>query len=547
MDLVSQFEPWIAPRTNIPAPVVIVGAGLSYGLVPTAQQLANEVADNKGAIEHSLGVSCSIVPTKPQELYQWAASCLVQLEAKGMSKTAAKRLLADTIGVTFDARFLAKTNIPSRGTTTRHRVLGRLAREGRIHAIWSFNWDCWLEAALESVGLRRGPRFLATMVAPVNWKLQYQVWVDGLRVSPTIDLLPLFKAHGCARALHGGDGDFVISYDEMCVHLPDQPRGRVDRLTNDLTERWTVTVGWSATEQYVQQLLSEMKANSLLSNRLTVIDINPHQEELSRVCDHYSTTSSIAGVKVFPGEQGTTDDLFFWIQIKRGLAALQWACSGLRDYVSSLETLGANVPPFDSAKMIAFWQGSFLDSWLPIWLRTCFLIGAQDLGTNDEYRVDVLPTEQRDAHIPWCGDQIDRKDLKSAAMLLLRLASITGTSRPWDFETFPGGLWDRRRQLLVLPVPYWTPLSKISAISLKPLLESAHWYDKARIRSLAILPLFQPSEETPTVTPNDPRIERWKEVMASSFNHRFLADPDNIQVVDFIELSSPENWSAKWP
>lgn len=545
MDLIEQFQPWILPMSNVPAPIVIAGAGLSFGLVPMALQLAKYVSENKSSIESSLAVKSTIDPgdpSNPMKLYQWAGDCLNQLISKGNSNASAKHALADAMGVTYDARFLAKANIPLRGCTPRHRVLGRLAREGRIHAVWSFNWDCWIEAALECVGLRKGKRPGANRIAPSDWKLRYQVWVDGNHVPEAQDLLPLFKAHGCVRALHDGLGDFVISEDEMCVALSHQPPGRVERMKRDLSERWAVTVGWSATEDYVQELLVEMKSNGLLGDRVTVIDINPAQPRLERVCLSYGTTTDSAGVKVMGSELGTTDDLFLWIQVNRGFAALRHVCIAHPTLDAQLAQMEAKIPAYSSPEMLAFWPASFLDSWLPIWLRTCFMVGAQELGSAEGNLVEILPTEQRDAHIPWCCDQPSRVDLQTAASLLSHLDSVTSTSRSWNFESFPGGLWDRSKQILILPIPFWTPLSRISASSLRPLFESSHWYDKSRIRTLALLPIHLLGDEEPNANIAEALLVRWKEVLASAFNHRFLADMSNIKSITITELTAPDFW-----
>jgi hypothetical protein len=155
--LEERFNAWIDPRARSPPPLLIVGAGLSFGLVPTAQELADKIAKRQTAIENELGIPPGPTITNPVSLYAWADHCLKALSAAmpGNAAIDAKIRLAHAMGLMTDKRFLAQAGVGPRGTTARHRVLARLAREGRVRAVWSFNWDCWLEASFEAVGMRR--------------------------------------------------------------------------------------------------------------------------------------------------------------------------------------------------------------------------------------------------------------------------------------------------------------------------------------------------------------------------------------------------------
>lgn len=76
-ELLAQFEPWTDPTNNEHAPMVLIGAGLSFGLAPRADDLALEVGERRLEIEKSFGVDtghASIDCTK--QLYRWAEQCL---------------------------------------------------------------------------------------------------------------------------------------------------------------------------------------------------------------------------------------------------------------------------------------------------------------------------------------------------------------------------------------------------------------------------------------------------------------------------------------
>lgn len=347
-DLLAQFGPWTNPTSNERAPMVLVGAGLSYGLAPTANALASEIATKRSIIEKKFGVATDGQPIRcADDMYRWAERCIELKVAAGTSEAESKKLLAEAMGLTVDARFLARENISLRGTTARHRVLSRLAREGRVHALWSFNWDCWLEMSLECVGLRSGER-AGGMLSPLEWKLRYLVWVDSMAVAEKNDSISLFKAHGCLRALVQGRGDFVISKGEMERDLSKQPARRVDLLKNQIAGRWMVALGWSASEAYVRQLVDEQGGKGLLGDRLTIVDTNPARAHHEQVCASYRCDIGASGRVVSGGSPGSTDDLFLWIQTHRGLASIRESLAAGSQLQAAISGLEVQTPVFDA-------------------------------------------------------------------------------------------------------------------------------------------------------------------------------------------------------
>jgi hypothetical protein len=541
-DLLAQFGPWTDPTSNVIPPMVLIGAGLSYGLAPPANDLASEIASKRSIIEEKFGVATDGQPINcADDMYCWAEKCLELKVGAGAGEAESKKLLAEAMGLTVDARFLARENISLRGTTARHRVLSRLAREGRVSALWSFNWDCWLEMSLESVGLRSGER-AGGMLSPLEWKLRYLVWVDSMAAPAKSDSIPLFKAHGCLRALTEGRGDFVISKGEMERDLSQQPPSRVDLMKAQIGGKWMVALGWSASEAYVRQLMVEQGGKGLLGDRLTIVDTNPARPHHEEVCASYKCDIHASGRVVSGGSPGSTDDLFLWIQTHRGLASIREALATGGQLQVAISSLEVQTPIFDDPNFHAFWCVSFLDSWLPAWLKTCFMTGAQDYRVKPGKEAEILPADQRDAHIPWGLDLYSRKDLQAAASLVAALAS-DNEAPAWDFESFPGALWDKAQQVLIVPVPVWVDPGRVSYVRLKHLVEWNHWSEKSRIKRLFLLPLQPEVDALPDAEVNA-RLVRWREVMASLFGQAHLAAPDAITTAGLDDLAAIKRRSS---
>jgi hypothetical protein len=373
-------------------------------------------------------------------------------------------------------------------------------------------------------------------VAPDAWKLKYHVWVNSVRNAENEATLSVFKAHGCVRSLAEGRGDFVITAQEMGARFEDQHDERKARMASQIASRSAITLGWSASEGYVREFFDLQHRANNLGSRITIVDSALRNPDHLTVCASFNCGIDDAAAQVAREGPGTTDDLLLWIQTLRGLASLKEACSGNTQMLQKLDEVSSGIPAFSSDAFSSNWCVSLLDCWLPIWLRTCFLSRAQRYGTVPGEEAEIVPTEHRDVHIPWGGILQDRADLQAAASLLASLHRAE-PEHSWDYDTFPGALWNRSKQLIVIAVPIWLSTEDISAIYLKPLVESSHWAHKARIRRILILPLHAPNTSV-TQAHRAERLERWKESISSLFGNAHLASPSTILVTDLDEIEN---------
>ncbi len=536
LTLAQAFAAWLEPLSTA-HPLLIAGAGLSFGLVPTADELARGVGKRQQEIETSLGISTTWTDFSDSSgLYNWADSCIQQLGTAD-----AKVRLANAMGLTTDKGFLAQAGVGPRGTTPRHRVLGRLAREGKIRAIWSFNWDCWLEACFEAVGMRRYADE-HTRIANEGWVTRYHVWFDDAPLTPATDCRQLFKAHGCVRELHAGRGNFVIGMSEMEMTLAQQPITRTNLLAREIEQGDAIAVGWSATEKYVLDIFREHVDATLFAPtaRLSVVDLDPDQENHRHVAKAYPTIPHHP-IGVAAQSPGTVDDLMLWIQTLRGLRALKEVAPQEQKHI--LTQIESAFPEYKAPSLRSAWIVSFFDDWLPVWLRLCCLTGAQTFDIPQGKLLQVLPSDRRDAHIPWCNPLINgRKDHEAAITLLLRLQQLHAASpneAHWDFDELPGALWDAKRGHLLLPIPIWASPEGLRT-ALRPLVEAIQWQSKARIRTAAVLPL-QAAPQTSETPVAQATLRDWQESLASCFNHATLAQAQSIKALELDALLLPSH------
>lgn len=535
MTIDEQFRAWIDPQSNLQPPLLIVGAGLSFGLAPNAQQLAKDTSERKDEIESALGIPAGpAISTDDDDLYVWADHCLKALKSvHALDEMPAKRRLASAMGLMTDKRFLAQAGVGPRGTTARHRVLARLARENRIRAVWSFNWDCWLEASFDAVGLRRNEES-AQRIANEGWKTRYHVWFRDEATDNAIDMQLLFKAHGCLRALQEGQGDFVIAKSEMEAPQPDS---KTTLLRKQIAaDGGAIAIGWAAREPYVVEIFAKQKppAHEAPTGSITFVDVEDWPNH-GKVRQAYSGQRERTCLAVQRDGPGQTDHLMLWVQTKRGIRSLQQACSD-QPSKDTLKQIEDQLPAFDDSSMCSSWLASFFDDWLPVWLRCCFFTGAQELGVQPGHGLKVLPSDLRDAHVHWSSPEVARRDLRAAAAMLFALSSDVNAQCQWQFDTFPGALWRPRDSHLVLPIPIWADHNCAARATLKPLVESLHWAERARIRRLTLLPLDASGEAPANDGPL--RLQAWKEAVASCFNYAALADPARIHDCMLENLSA---------
>ena len=313
-------------------PFLMIGAGLSWGLVPVPNDLLiAEMLPAENALAHK---SAGIVPSAPNALYQWAEQMLTALTASGRPNP--KLELAQALGLTTAAKWIAKTGLPLRGTTPRHRVIARLARERRWTSMWSFNWDAHVENAFEKVGFDRGDPKITQ-----PWTVAYRTVIETsdfvyLDQDNTFCIL---KPHGCVRSLieaedllsRGELGRSKEMADRLMISTTDldsQRNNPTDKkffieLQSRLTKSPMMVVGWSISEPYLAEVINDALEDTLNRDKveeLTVADIGFNGQGHTKAAECYALKKEQVFVQLSPARDGFgTDALFLWIQAQYAL------------------------------------------------------------------------------------------------------------------------------------------------------------------------------------------------------------------------------------
>src|SRR4051812_14748214 len=112
--------------------ILVIGAGMSFGLAPRPGPLLEKMRD---AAEAALAVRSALpktVPAPHEDLYKWADDVFPKL-ANGPNDNPKLRL-AESLGISTDPEWAAP--LPQKKNLARHRVVARFAREGLWHCIW---------------------------------------------------------------------------------------------------------------------------------------------------------------------------------------------------------------------------------------------------------------------------------------------------------------------------------------------------------------------------------------------------------------------------
>lgn len=519
-----------------PKTTLLIGAGLSYSLVELPTDIIKRLHPAQKEIELNLGLTapCApINPTKSNELYRWAGEVFDQMLLQGELPTSAKLKIASAIGVTTNACWRAKARMPIRGTTPRHRIIARLAREGRLQTVWSLNWDVWLESALTSIGIEPTDTSSTTSQLPKSWITKYASWTPSSNPPQEANqTLNIFKPHGCVESLLKGDGIFILTEEELNRELTKQPLEVINCLKASLTSKLFIGLGWSASEGYLRSLFEELSsAKALNSKNLTIIDPFPNDDGHAKLINYYGATRDAAICETKPPLVSSTDDLFLWMQTRYGLICFQHLFpAGHENYLKIAEWLEYFKKPL-LAGFPNNWIMGWFDDFLPVWVRLCFNSGRVRFRDGPAIDVDSIPTHKRDEHIPWNDQSTDRTDLKAAIYLFLTLLSI-GENRNLDTQSFPGALWNWKTQHLIIPLPAWESDRALSLSALKPLASSHHWDGQGRIQKMFILPL----NCTDALAANLDQQEAWKAEIAALMRVSRWATAKNIETITLDQL-----------
>jgi hypothetical protein len=509
------------------SPILLVGSGMSYDLVPQVNRLSHSIKSKQDEIEQALGIdACAAIDLSVDgELYRWAEDAYKKLLVLGFPEHEAKLRIAKVLGVTTDPCWSAKANMPIRGTTPRHRVVARFAREGRWHALWSLNWDVWLERALESVGVEAiQERSSSPAVLPNTWVCWFDTWVPPHPINQgTPQTVFIFKPHGCVNSLLRGEGVFILTAAELAGKMAGVEETIGNRLRTSFTDHSLIVAGWSASEEYLRNGFSKLKGSLNVSSTLTIIDPKFNDFGHEALVEAYGTTKAAAAC--CPQYEGfpNTDDTFLWIQTRHGLSCML-ALASAHEAVVINEYLDAYREPQQRTSPDGFVMEWF-DSFLPVWSRLCFNNGRQKFYAGVEVATDVLPTHRRDEHVPWSDQGLPRLDLIAAKSLLIAMSRKKLSCGHLDYDLFPGAIWDPRSGHLVIPVPTWNPTDAQSLSALKPLVESRHWANQGKIKKVSILGV---DHETPARVVGASTRSNWAYEVSRLMHYAGFANPLNI-------------------
>jgi len=527
--------------------VLILGAGMSYGLVPLPGPL---LAEKRANAEAALGCT-SAVPVDPnpppEHLYQWADDIRNELSARGDPNP--KLTLAESLDIPREKRWLGC--ISTQRNTPRHRVVARFAREGLWHQIWSLNWDCVQESALENVGIKR-----CAADGQMPWPTVFNTLVTAAECAQMGEpnSIKVIKPHGCVMALVNAQqvkaiGNtarsitlaerFLITATELHSLAPAVANGAEQQfifatLLTALSSHPFVVTGWSVSEQY---LIDHIKADvephlqnpdrqpPIAADELSVIDRVFNPQGHTSLAGFYGRDAVTAHIDV--GQPGfSTDELFLWLQALYAVGFLRLRAPAIDQ--PALDELATKIeqPPDDPVFII-----SWVDNFLSVWVRLCWRCGLVVWENQNAERVEIddLALESRDEHIPWHLSGAARPELTAASRLLVALYR-SGHSMDWDYELFPGGFY--RDFHLVIPIPFWTSGPPNDLRGLKPLIDAIKQHGESYIVTLSLV--FVGTDTASVIT--DASKEVCKQLVASYFSMARFANADDIKVIQLEDL-----------
>ncbi|HLX81736.1 MAG TPA: hypothetical protein VKS43_14250 [Burkholderiales bacterium] len=471
-------------------PVFVCGAGFSRDLIPLPGVIVRtHRASAERAISASAGATFTPVTgdpdgNLPDTLYLWADEAIEFLRVHG--DPCPQLTLASLLGITSGADWLAGVDAPITRLKARHRVVARFARESKWRALWTFNWDCHLEAALRGVGITDDP-----MASPQPWPARFQrlLGLEDYGVQPQVGTIQVHKPHGCVKRLRDaeqdirlgkktpndfGDIKFKIGKTELDAPptgLPADYQLFRARLLEHFAGAPLVAAGWRAAEPYFLTELEgaqpQIRQYPDANTRLSVADLEFNAQGHHRLAIAYGVTPAQAHVKVEP-TGFDQDRLMQWVQ---AIYTLRYLEHHIGNPARGAEILQLRTVVTDTGD--PRWAIEWSDFFLPSWVRLCWREGL--VQARNAAGVLLDPAEIRledDWHVPIAQTIPDRPELISAAYLLLGLQAHGST---WDCQKAPGCLYDKARSLLVVPVPAWGDPGKRNWLnSIKPFLRQLH-------------------------------------------------------------------------
>lgn len=445
--------------------VLIAGAGLSYGHVPILVELKSKL--DKAA--EKLGIA-------PNGGFYELAEVVLQSLIIGKTDAESRLWLAEELGLLDDRCWFGEAGLPLSGNTPRHRVIARFAVEKRLRAIVSLNWDTLLEAALDSVGL---VTVTDGAKSPRPWDITaYASVIDDIHMQ-TLDahVFPVIKPHGCVRNLEQARRQFrstgttppvifKLTKTELDNLLAAQTLVDME-VQGYIAKCPLIAIGWKAGEDYLRNTVSETakKAQHQKQDAFTLVDLFWDQNH-TEIATAYGKNDDKSFAEVKVDGPPTTDCLFQWLQARYALNKLMASSPANQAKLQLLlQQLGQPV----HGHFILRW----VDGWLSTWVRLCWRAGVMQGNnphTNQKIEPWDIPVMPRDVHVPWGTMTGERRELQAAAKLL---AVLGGDLSRFEFEKFPGGLWNAETRSLYIPLPGWRGSAQTADLAaLKPLVEA---------------------------------------------------------------------------
>lgn len=481
------------------APLLLIGAGMSYGHVPMPKTLAAELMKYFSATPHvapSKYATCED-PKAPSEcLY-----CLSEnfLAMPSPSPEHQRYSLAEHIGLFSEDMWIGNIELPFNRNLGRHRAVARLAADARLHCVVSLNWDALLERAFEAIGITPTQKLLDQPGS----KTSYSVIVsDTEEFALNTKQFAIYKPHGCVEKLRSNRNNLplplpILKVTHSDLNTLDNNAGEASAenpnpdVTHKIYTAWKkrpfIACGWSGSERYLQTISKTVKDKgpSTTQDRLSVISIDwsPSHQIIADSC---STDKDGSLFSVTTPQD--TDELFLWAYARFAIQQLaNRAPAGVK---LAIQKIAVDLEQFTHYRHPTI---RFCDDFLPSWTRLCCRLGLVDFY-EDGKKLDPgrIPLTPRDWHVPFIT-HIDsppecRPDLQSATRLLEK---IVDSNEEWDLAAFPGSLWNTEHATLLIPVPHFGKTNSFDLSGMKPLIEESRRHGMlARIRKIRLLPLY---------------------------------------------------------
>jgi hypothetical protein len=462
-------------------PIFMCGAGTSFGLNPLPAEI---FAINRERAEAEVAALTGrpfpkllVADTAPDALYVWAGQALDELEHA--KHRCPKLQIAKSLGLTSDPRWLAGVSLSIAQAKPRHRVLARFVREKRFYSIWTFNWDCRIEAALESIGLSE-----AEVVADQPWPMRYQrvLSIKDYGKAPPERTIQVHKRHGCIKnvkeleALDAAGEATSKQYADFRLRITKAELDEIlDKTTEDYKSfrgqidtlfagRPVAVCGWSASERYLLDAMDECKERLRQYpspvGRLSIVDMKFNDQGHSRLSQIYSVTQAQCHFPVAPAAGVPDQDHFFlWMQALYALDFMRKVLDGhtsLQQWIVSLiERMKADANPS--------WVTSFVDCFLPAWVQLCWRAGlVMASHAGQLLKPEELRLQGDEWYVPLNQDLPERPELVAAAYLLKALSDKSSNRQ---FDLIVGGLYKDTTAELFVPLPAWKDPRNLNTIN----------------------------------------------------------------------------------